>query len=89
MRYQNGDEYSGEWIDDIKHDTTGSAEYVWQNQDKYLGPFIDDKMHGDGLFTPANKAPYKVCYVMGKKVGVYDDAGKYTELEKAESSQDS
>ncbi len=56
MNYENGAKYSGQWVDDVKHDT-GKAIYYWPNEDKFEGPFDNDKMHGDGLFTPVDGEP--------------------------------
>ncbi len=39
IRYSNGDEYVGDWLDDKKH---GAGSYTWANGDKYEGVFRDD-----------------------------------------------
>ena len=46
--FSDGDEYVGEFKDDMKH---GQGAYIYANGDKYVGEWKDEKYHGQGTYT--------------------------------------
>ena len=46
--FSDGDEYVGEFKDDMKH---GQGAYIYDNGDKYVGEWKDEKYHGQGTYT--------------------------------------
>ena len=46
--FSDGDEYVGEFKDDMKH---GQGTYNFANGDKYVGEWKDEKYHGQGTYT--------------------------------------
>lgn len=48
---ENGDQYEGEYCDDLKH---GYGVYRWTNGSKYEGNFLKDQKHGNGILTHQN-----------------------------------
>jgi hypothetical protein len=59
MRYANGDEYNGEWIDGVKH---GFGVYTMSDKSKYEGSWVNDDREGFGEFTNTNGDLYRGLY---------------------------
>jgi hypothetical protein len=43
--FQNGDTYTGEYVDGKPH---GKGEYIWSSGQNYVGDFSKGKKHGKG-----------------------------------------
>lgn len=66
MTYTNGDEYSGDLVDDMKH---GYGKYQFSNGHIYEGEFLHDKKHGRGVFTSSAGHIYTGLFVNDVKHG--------------------
>ena len=53
--FSDGDEYVGEFKDDMKH---GQGAYIYANGEKYVGGFKDGIAHGQGTYTFATGDKY-------------------------------
>ena len=45
--FNNGDSYTGEYVDGKPH---GKGEYTWNSGQNYVGDFFKGKKHGNGIF---------------------------------------
>ena len=53
--FSDGDEYVGEFKDDMKH---GQGAYIYANGEKYVGGFKDSMKNGQGTYTFATGDKY-------------------------------
>ena len=53
--FSDGDEYVGEFKDDMKH---GQGAYIYANGEKYVGGFKDSMKNGPGTYTFATGDKY-------------------------------
>ena len=76
--FSDGDEYVGEFKDDMKH---GQGAYIYANGDKYVGEFKDDRINGQGTYTFADGEKYvgefKDEKYHGQGTYIYLDGDKY------------
>lgn len=55
-KYDNGDSYKGETVDNKR---SGKGEYTWSNGQRYVGDFFNDKINGQGTLYYPNGSIYK------------------------------
>ena len=63
---KNGDKYSGDLLNDLKH---GKGTMIYENDDVYEGDWDDDKKSGNGTMTYANGDVYEGDWDDDQKVG--------------------
>ena len=77
--YPNGDKYTGEWKDDMKH---GHGTYTYNNGEVYVGEYKDDMKHGEGMYSwpDGNKyiGEWKDDMKHGQGTALFHSGDKYT-----------
>ena len=67
LRFANGNEYTGSWVEDIKE---GQGRFLWAEQgNTYAGGFQKGVMHGLGTYNFEDGTNFKGQYVNGQRRG--------------------
>jgi hypothetical protein len=67
FKYENGDEYTGQWIDGEWED--GEGTYKYASGAAYTGQYINGELNGKGTYTNINGVKFLGDWVNGKLEG--------------------